>query len=472
MDYGRDAIESGSAGWNEDRLEDEGSLAGDGWDEVEDLEALEEAGKGKEAEEAEGKTATTGPQRHSEYVTGQEIPISTKKDVSTDDPQENREMQERHRGALSANDSSKVSTHKCDTAEPRSCVPGRVAAQAMATGSVEDNKKLRSLNTSPKHPSQSIQSSFRRAALENLFQMIDANGDGLLSKREIVRAFALNRSLHDKISAIPGLGDALKPSQLRAAIKNMDTDKNNAISVEEWVDYVEDCVDTTKLISAFEIALSASEANTSPEEKSDPNRGVNKTEDRQLVPLDLLLKNFDHTIVGASSVESLRNQITRTAGVLSGDLSILISRDDWLDVAFSIMNREDDEDELQKEQKEPKYEEHKDSNEDGMCNPESHHLSQRIGENVNHENDVDDINLGSNLPPELAMAAQSVTATQLVLNAMKEQLSEDVYTTAICLGMTSVNSKNSDSHHYVPLSHLLQCLHNGIQRPRRLIPAF
>eukprot|EP00946_MAST-07B_sp_MAST-7B-sp1_P003952 g3952.t1 len=416
MDYGGDAIENGSDGWNDDRQENEEKIGADGWNKVKNIEVLEEGGEGEMSEDAEGKTATKGPQRHTEYVTGQETPIMTKKDVSTTDPQDNREMRERHREVLSTDNVPPVAIPQRDAVELSSSISGRAAAQAMAMGSVEDT--------------QSTKSSFRRAALENLFQMIDADGDGLLSKREIVRAFALNHNLHDKLSAIPGLGDALKPSQLRAAIKNMDTDKNNAISVEEWVDYVEDCVDTTKLISAFEMALSASKAKTIPKGKSDPNRGVNKTEDRQLVPLDLLLENFDHTIVGASSVESLRNQITRTAGILSGDLSILISRDDWLDVAFSIMNSEDDKVELQKEQKERGDEEYKDKSEDGMCKPESRDLGQGTGEHVKHENDVNDTYLGSNLPQELATAAQSTTATQLALDAMKEQLSDDVYTTA------------------------------------------
>ena len=151
----------------------------------------------------------------------------------------------------------------------------------------------------------------RRSAIEKLFKQIDTNMDGVLSK-EIVRALALNRSLQDNLAAIPGLGEHLKPSKLRAAIKSMNIDKHNAISLEEWVDYVEDVVDTSMLMKAFETAAATSKLTRSTASHDDDK-------DLKIVaPLDVLLDNFDCTIVGASSPEILRKQITQTVGHMNG----------------------------------------------------------------------------------------------------------------------------------------------------------
>ena len=287
----------------------------------------------------------------------------------------------------------------------------------------------------------SNRSNFRRDALEKLFRQIDANGDGTLSKREIIRAFALDRSLQDKIAAIPGLGDSLKPSQLRAAVKDMDVDKNNSVSLDEWVDYIEDCVDTTLLMSAFETAVIATrvKASLQPGKSAKAGTGLDETGNAQhLVSLDVLLEHFDHTIVGASSLDNLRKQITRRAGVMSGDLSILISQDDWLDVAFSIMNREDDEEEQDQREDELVQEELVDEKPGGNVSNEAIQEGsakiERPRKQKKEEDEEEDVaDLGSDLPPALATAAQSAPTTQLVLDAMKKQLSLEVYTTATAL---------------------------------------
>ena len=78
----------------------------------------------------------------------------------------------------------------------------------------------------------------RQISLTTCFNLIDVNGDGILSKKEIIRAITLNRSVQDQLRKLHNKSNALHPSRIRGAIQRMDSNNDGLIYLDEWVNYM------------------------------------------------------------------------------------------------------------------------------------------------------------------------------------------------------------------------------------------
>ena len=159
----------------------------------------------------------------------------------------------------------------------------------------------------------------RRAALVDLFNSIDTNHDGQLSPKEIVRAFSLSSDLQKKLSQVPSL-NGLTASRLRICIKEMEGDKNEAIELSEWIDYIEDVVDTALLVSVFD----------SVETNADNTTNMKNVE--QIIHEFNKQSNIQEQHSTSKLLTTIQSKIQ------SVNESGLISRDDWMDVAFEYLN--------------------------------------------------------------------------------------------------------------------------------------
>jgi len=83
----------------------------------------------------------------------------------------------------------------------------------------------------------------RQISLTTCFNLIDVNGDGILSKKEIIRAITLNRSVQDQLRKLHNKSNALHPSRIRGAIQRMDSNNDGLIYLDEWVNYMDQLAD-------------------------------------------------------------------------------------------------------------------------------------------------------------------------------------------------------------------------------------
>ena len=83
-------------------------------------------------------------------------------------------------------------------------------------------------------------------AVAALFARIDRNGDGSLSRKELVRALATDDNVRDMCEQLPGLADRLHPSRIRASISSMDIDGDSRITLEEFQKFVVQVAEDSK----------------------------------------------------------------------------------------------------------------------------------------------------------------------------------------------------------------------------------
>jgi hypothetical protein len=93
--------------------------------------------------------------------------------------------------------------------------------------------------------------SSRRNQLWEILKEIDKENTGGLSKVQVVRAFSLNSNLKERLLRVPKLGEMTVP-KLRLCIKEMEGANDQSIEIDEWIDYIEDLVDTSILVLAFD----------------------------------------------------------------------------------------------------------------------------------------------------------------------------------------------------------------------------
>lgn len=75
-------------------------------------------------------------------------------------------------------------------------------------------------------------------SVSELFSLIDRNGDGSLSRKELVRALATDDRVRQRVHSLPGLGEQLHPSRIHASIALMDEDGDSRVSLQEFHDFV------------------------------------------------------------------------------------------------------------------------------------------------------------------------------------------------------------------------------------------
>ena len=156
----------------------------------------------------------------------------------------------------------------------------------------------------------------RRQGLVELFHSVDANHDGSISRMELVRALSLDGNLKAMLSSIPGLGNEMTTARLRKCLKEMDGDKNESIDQFVFIDYIEDIADTAMLVTAFD--------------------AVELDAETDMAPIDDVIKEFDrHQHLGVSTIHLLH---TIKEEVESARELGMISKDDWMDVAFQHLN--------------------------------------------------------------------------------------------------------------------------------------
>ena len=70
------------------------------------------------------------------------------------------------------------------------------------------------------------------------FDLIDRDGDGSLSRKELMRALATDDQVRRCVQELPGLAERLHPSRIRASIESMDSDGDSVITPEEFQSFV------------------------------------------------------------------------------------------------------------------------------------------------------------------------------------------------------------------------------------------
>ena len=83
----------------------------------------------------------------------------------------------------------------------------------------------------------------RNIALSTIFNLIDKNNDGTLSKKEIMKALSLDPTVQEELHKLPGMSSVLHPSKIKSAIKSMDKDNDGKISKGEFCSYINQVAD-------------------------------------------------------------------------------------------------------------------------------------------------------------------------------------------------------------------------------------
>jgi hypothetical protein len=153
----------------------------------------------------------------------------------------------------------------------------------------------------------------RRTALVAIFNSIDTDNTGSLSKKEVIRALALQTELQQQLAGVPRLGSKMTVSKLRLCIKEMDGAIDAPIEIDEWLDYIEDLADTSILVFTFDAV-----------EPSGSTEGM--------ASIDRLVEEYRVQLVPTVPPTDLIDVLEQHAS------DRLISKNDWIEVAFQHMN--------------------------------------------------------------------------------------------------------------------------------------
>ena len=74
-------------------------------------------------------------------------------------------------------------------------------------------------------------------AIVDIFNCIDKDSNGVLEKREVLRAFVFDPAIIKKVHAFPSLEPFLLPSQFQSSFQKLQTKKDGRITLVEFTEF-------------------------------------------------------------------------------------------------------------------------------------------------------------------------------------------------------------------------------------------